>query len=123
MTLFERIKLATKKRGKTMRQVAKEAGFSSESALYRYNQGVSPRKPTIEAIARAIPTSVEFLEGKTDDWEIKDNNSSKDNYVADLDSPVYALNGQRITGDLAKDIRDYARFKLSQTKKDNKRDE
>lgn len=70
MTLFERIKYATKKRGKTIRAVALEAGFNSESAIYRYNQGVTPRKATLEAIAHAIPTTVEFLEGKTDDWQV-----------------------------------------------------
>lgn len=75
MTLFERIKFVTKKRGKTIREVALAAGFNSESAIYRYNQGVNPRKATLEAIARAIPTSVEFLEGKTDNWQIDVNDN------------------------------------------------
>lgn len=70
MTLFERIKFVTKKRGKTLTKVAHDAGFNSENAIYRYNQGVKPRKATLEAIARAIPTTVEYLEGKTDDWDL-----------------------------------------------------
>lgn len=62
MTLFERIQFAAEKQKKSVIKVAEEAGLS-EKAIYRYKQGVTPRKSTLLAIARAIPTSIEFLEG------------------------------------------------------------
>lgn len=85
MTIFERIKTATKKRGKTIRQVAEEAGFSSESAIYRYNQGVTPRPVTLKTIARAIPTTTDFLLGKTDDWQIPSKQTPSE---SDLDKMI-----------------------------------
>lgn len=98
MTLFERIKFATKKRGKTIRQVALEAGFNSESAIYRYNQGVNPREATLEAIARAIPTSVDFLKGKTDDWMIHADNNQNGNAISNEDLSQAVDNARSFDG-------------------------
>lgn len=98
MTLFERIKFATKKRGKTIRQVALEAGFNSESAIYRYNQGVNPREATLEAIARAIPTSVDFLKGKTGDWMIHADNNQNGDAISNEDLSQAVDNARSFDG-------------------------
>lgn len=122
--VYQHIDQLTKSKKISIKKLSEKVGFNSPSTIYNYKYGKKPSKASLNAIARALNTTPEYLRGETDNWKkVKENDSSKDNYVADLDSPVYALNGQRITGDLAKDIRDYARFKLSQTKKDNKRDE
>lgn len=73
MTLFERIKKVANIRGLSLREVAKKAGFKSETAIYRYNQGVTPRDTTLASIADALNTSVDYLKGKTDDYSKLDN--------------------------------------------------
>lgn len=69
MTLFERIKKVAKIRGLSLRDVAIKAGFKSETAIYRYNQGVNPRDTTLVSIADALDTTVEYLKGETDDYK------------------------------------------------------
>ncbi|WP_297819816.1 helix-turn-helix domain-containing protein [uncultured Lactobacillus sp.] len=81
MTLFERIKRLSKIRGMSLREVAVKAGFKSETAIYRYNQGVSPRKPTLEAIASALHTTTDYLEGKTDKYELPKKNNDNEHLV------------------------------------------
>lgn len=80
MTLFERIKKIAKIRGLSLRDVAIKAGFKSETAIYRYNQGVSPRETTLVSIADALDTTVEYLKGETDDYKLK---SKKDGLSVD----------------------------------------
>lgn len=67
LTTFERIKKITKKRGYNLKQVAKMSGMKSENAIYRYNQGVTPRDSTLKTIAQVLGTSFEYLKGETDD--------------------------------------------------------
>ena len=65
MTVFERIKEVAKARGMNLKTVATNAGLS-ENALYRYNQGVEPKYPTLKAIADVLGVSVDYLLGNTD---------------------------------------------------------
>ncbi|QWQ33154.1 helix-turn-helix domain-containing protein [Limosilactobacillus fermentum] len=65
MTTFERIRELAKKRGLTLKQVAIKAGLS-ENAIYRYNQGIEPKLPTLMAIADVLGVSVNYLLGKDD---------------------------------------------------------
>ncbi|MCZ3947231.1 helix-turn-helix domain-containing protein [Lactobacillus gasseri] len=90
MTLFERIQFAAEKQKKSVIKVAEEAGLS-EKAIYRYKQGVTPRKSTLLAIARAIPTSVEFLQGKTDDWKVPDSQNEQELGLDKDDEEMLAL--------------------------------
>ena len=39
--VFERIKHVAQIRGMNLREVAKKAGFKSETGIYRYNQGLN----------------------------------------------------------------------------------
>lgn len=66
MTVFERIKEISDKRGLSLRTVATKAGLKSETAIYRYNQGVTPRKTTLMAIADVLGVSVNYLLGEDD---------------------------------------------------------
>lgn len=65
MTTFDRIKEISKKRGYSLKETALKAGLS-ENAIYRYNQGIEPKYPTLKAIADALNISVDYLLGKTD---------------------------------------------------------
>ena len=71
-TIFSRIQEIANKRGISIRQVALKSGFNSPNAIYRYKQGVSPRKTTLNAIADALNTTPEYLLGETDDWQKHD---------------------------------------------------
>lgn len=83
MTLYERIKKVATIRGLSLREVAKKAGFKSETAIYRYNQGVSPRDTTLASIADALDTTVEFLKGETEDYSAIQKNHDKDGLSVD----------------------------------------
>ncbi|WP_270332959.1 helix-turn-helix domain-containing protein [Ligilactobacillus acidipiscis] len=92
MTTFERIKKVADIRKISLRDVAKKAGMKSETAIYRYNQGVTPRKSTLIAIAEALNVSPDYLSGKTDDM-----NEAKQKQ-ADLadDSTLFTYEGKPI---------------------------
>ena len=72
MTVFVRIKEIADERGLSLRDVAKKAGMKSETAIYRYNQGVKPRKSTLIAIANVLNVSPKYLSGETDRKDYKD---------------------------------------------------
>ncbi|QVV90860.1 helix-turn-helix domain-containing protein [Weissella tructae] len=67
MTTFERIKSVADSRGMNLREVARKSGMKSETAIYRYNQGVTPRESTLRTIADVLGVSVDYLLGNTDD--------------------------------------------------------
>ena len=70
--IFSKSQEVAHKRGMSIRQVALNSGFNSPNAIYRYKQGVSPRKTTLNAIADALNTTPEYLLGETDDWQKHD---------------------------------------------------
>lgn len=72
MTVFDRIKEISDERGMNLRDVAKKAGMKSETAIYRYNQGVQPRKSTLIAIADVLNVSPKYLSGETNEKDYKD---------------------------------------------------
>lgn len=82
MTTYERIQSAAKKRGMNLREVAKSAGLKSETAIYRYNQGVTPRESTLRSIADVLNVSVDYLLGNTDDMHV--NKKATSNNPVDL---------------------------------------
>lgn len=85
MTTYERIQNAAKKRGMNLREVAKAAGMKSETAIYRYNQGVTPRESTLRAIADVLGVSVDYLLGNTDEMhQIKKEPSSNEADLKDI---------------------------------------
>ena len=121
--IYERINFLAKKRKISIKQIAEKAGFRSPNAIYRYKQGVTPREQSINAIAEVLQTTPEYLKGETDDWIIHYSENKKsvesENEIrrADLTSPILALVGKEITGDQAEQIREYAKFLISQEEK------
>lgn len=68
-TIYNRIKKLAHLRGMSLKEIAKKAGFKSPNAIYRYNQGVTPRETSIKQIAQVLQTTADYLKGKTDDWQ------------------------------------------------------
>ncbi|MBQ0837544.1 helix-turn-helix transcriptional regulator [Lactiplantibacillus pentosus] len=60
MTTFDNIKKYANLRGLNLRDTATKAGLSP-NAIYRYNQGVEPKYPTLKAIADALAVDVSDL--------------------------------------------------------------
>ncbi|GEP75582.1 helix-turn-helix transcriptional regulator [Weissella paramesenteroides] len=98
MTTYERIQSAAKKRGMNLREVAKSAGLKSETAIYRYNQGVTPRESTLRSIADVLNVSVDYLLGNTDDMHAnKKADTSSDDLKEYFDEhPVLKFDGKEI---------------------------
>ncbi|MCL3857782.1 helix-turn-helix domain-containing protein [Pediococcus pentosaceus] len=96
MTTFERIKKIAKKRGFNLKQVAKMSGMKSENAIYRYNQGVTPRDSTLRSIAEALDTSFEYLKGQTDD-DAPHNPNKRDMEVEEALNSVRMYQGKPIS--------------------------
>ena len=106
MTVFERIKEVAKARGMNLKTVATNAGLS-ENALYRYNQGVEPKYPTLKAIADVLGVSVDYLLGNTDEM----HSNKKDDKTVDLekDTTILALDGMELSDDYKQFIIDQVR--------------
>ena len=118
-TIFSRIQEIANKRGMSIRQVALKSGFNSPNAIYRYKQGVSPRKTTLNAIADALNTTPEYLLGETDDWQKHEQVEPKRLNLDELkdDTVLATLNGKELSDSAKK--RYYALLKaLDET--DNK---
>lgn len=63
MTLFERVKELTKKRGMSISEVERKAGLS-ENYLYTWKKSENPRRSSITAVAKVLGVSVDYLIGK-----------------------------------------------------------
>lgn len=63
MTLFDRTKEIIKKRGMTVSEVERKANLS-ENYLYTWKKSDNPRKKSIEAVAKVLGVSVDYLLGK-----------------------------------------------------------
>ncbi|GIP57872.1 helix-turn-helix domain-containing protein [Paenibacillus woosongensis] len=85
--LFNRVKVLSEKRGKNIKEVAKELGFS-ENAFYKW-KSQSPKAETIEKVADYFNVSVDYLLGRTDEEETP--------------QPYYALT-DKDERDIAKDL-------------------
>ncbi|WP_446002504.1 helix-turn-helix domain-containing protein [Weissella viridescens] len=84
MTFFERTRDLAKQRGMNLKQVAQKAGLS-ENALYRYNQGINPKYPTVKAIADVLGVSVDYLLGNTDEMHpVRKESSSNEADLKDI---------------------------------------
>ena len=106
MTVFERIKEVAKARGMNLKTVATNAGLS-ENALYRYNQGVEPKYPTLKAIADVLGVSVDYLLGNTD--EMHSNKKVDKTVDLEKDTTILALDGMELSDDYKQFIIDQVR--------------
>lgn len=116
MTTFERIKKIANKRGYNLKQVAKLSGMKSENAIYRYNQGVTPRDSTLKSIAEALDTSFEYLKGETDD-DTPHNPNNRDLEVEEALNSMRSYQGQPITNEEREVMRGIIKAYLDNKKK------
>lgn len=115
MTVFERIKEVARARGMNLKTVATNAGLS-ENALYRYNQGVEPKYPTLKAIADVLGVSVDYLLGNTDDM----HSNKKDDMPVDLEEvldklgPTLRFEGKELTDEQKIKLYEMAKLMLGE---------
>jgi transcriptional regulator with XRE-family HTH domain len=81
MTTFDNIKKIANTRGLNLKETAIKAGLS-ENALYRYNQGIEPKYPTLKKIAAVLHVSVSDL---SDKYKKSDIEKPKSIDLADTD--------------------------------------
>lgn len=63
MTVYERIKEISKKRGMSLQTVAKAAGLS-QNMIYQY-KNVNPKMDTLKTLADVLGVSTDYLLGNT----------------------------------------------------------
>lgn len=97
MTTFERIRELAKKRGLTLKQVAIKAGLS-ENAIYRYNQGIEPKLPTLMAIANVLGVSVNYLLGEDDtpEWATEKDTHDLEEFLEQNEGSM-TYGGEKLT--------------------------
>ena len=78
MTLFERTKEISKKRGMSLQTVAKAAGLS-QNMIYQY-KNMNPKTETLQLLSDVLGVSVDYLLGNTDDM----HTNKKDESTVDL---------------------------------------
>lgn len=64
MTLYDRLKTISKKRGLTLQQVTERAGLGAKT-VYKW-KSQSPSTSTLQKVADVLNTSTDFLLGNTD---------------------------------------------------------
>ena len=79
MTIFDRIKETSEKRGLTIAQLEKEAALK-ERAVYAWKKS-KPSGEALAAVADVLHVSTDYLLGRTDDM----NFSSRDNTPTEVD--------------------------------------
>ncbi|WP_413627127.1 helix-turn-helix transcriptional regulator [Fructilactobacillus vespulae] len=60
MTTYENIKRIAKEKDISLTEIAQAIGLSS-NAIYRYNQGIEPRKETLDKIAKVLDVPISEL--------------------------------------------------------------
>lgn len=116
MTIFERIKETSKKRGLNIAQLEKEAGLK-ERAIYAWKKS-KPSGEALSSVADVLHVSTDYLLGRTDQM----NATSSDKNVADIldDETILAFDGMEIAEEDKEKLREYARFIIEQRQRGNK---
>lgn len=84
MTVYERIKEISKKRGMSLQSVAKAAGLS-QNMIYQY-KNMNPKTETLQVLSEVLGVSVDYLLGNTDDMHANKKSTSDD--PIDLDKAL-----------------------------------
>ena len=77
MTVFDRIKLLAKERGKSLNRIEEELGLP-KNVLYRMKTSDNPTKDRLETLANYFDVSVDYLLGRTDNTKATDEKISDD---------------------------------------------
>ena len=96
MTLFERTKEISKKRGMSLQDAAKSAGIGINS-IYQWKKQ-TPSVDRIKLVADVLNVSVDYLLGNTDDMHVnKKADTSSDDLKEYFDEhPVLKFDGKEI---------------------------
>lgn len=93
MTVYERIKEISKKRGMSLQTVAKAAGLS-QNMIYQY-KNMNPKTETLQLLSDVLGVSVDYLLGNTDDMHT--NKTDTDDLKEYFDEhPVLKFDGKEI---------------------------
>ncbi|MCV3316302.1 helix-turn-helix domain-containing protein [Pediococcus ethanolidurans] len=92
MTMFERIKLISKKRGMSLRKVNEKAKLGT-NAIYRWKKQ-NPSVDKIKAVANVLGVSVDYLLGKSESQTTRDN---KDLDVEEVIDSMRSYQGKDIS--------------------------
>ncbi|AVL02825.1 helix-turn-helix domain-containing protein [Pediococcus pentosaceus] len=83
MTLFDRVKKISKQRGYSLAELARKADIG-EKSIYTwkpsktYPNGVTPSRKTLEAVAKVLHVTVDYLLGKNETPDWANENDTKD---------------------------------------------
>ena len=91
MTVFDRIKLLAKERGKSLNRIEEELGLP-KNVLYRMKTSDNPTKDRLETLANYFDVSVDYLLGRTDNTKATDEKKSDD--LADVLDNVMSFYGK-----------------------------
>jgi transcriptional regulator with XRE-family HTH domain len=115
MSLFERTKKLAELRGYTLAELMRKAEVGEKSPYTwrpskTYPNGITPRHETLEKIAKAGNSTVDYLLGNTDnpDPTTTDNTTTKPQDLADKDI-VLSFEGKQIPPEDLETIRRFLR--------------
>ncbi|EOA6373503.1 helix-turn-helix domain-containing protein [Enterococcus faecalis] len=91
MTVFDRIKLLAKERGKSLNRIEEELGLP-KNVLYRMKTSDNPTKDRLETLANYFDVSVDYLLGRTDNTKVTDEKKSDD--LDDVLDNVMSFDGE-----------------------------
>lgn len=105
MTVIERIKEISKKRGWNLQKTAMEAGIGINT-IYKW-KSQTPKIDAISKVADVLGVSVDYLLGNTDEM----HSNKKDDKTVDLeqDTTILALDGIELSDDYKQFIIDQVR--------------
>lgn len=114
MTLLDRIKEISKKRGLSVKEVSKRAGFG-ERTIYRWDTN-NPSTEKIKAVADVLGVSVDYLLGNTDEM----HSNKKDDMPVDLEEvldklgPTLRFEGKELTDEQKIKLYEMAKLMLGE---------
>ena len=91
MTVFDRIKLLAKERGKSLNRIEEELGLP-KNVLYRMKTSDNPTKDRLETLANYFDVSVDYLLGRTDNTKATDEKKFDD--LDDVLDNVMSFDGE-----------------------------
>ncbi|EGO8533142.1 XRE family transcriptional regulator [Enterococcus faecalis] len=91
MTVFDRIKLLAKERGKSLNRIEEELGLP-KNVLYRMKTSDNPTKDRLETLANYFNVSVDYLLGRTDNTKVTYEKNSDD--LDDVLDNVMSFDGE-----------------------------
>ena len=109
MTVFDRIKLLAKERGKSLNRIEEELGLP-KNVLYRMKTSDNPTKDRLETLANYFDVSVDYLLGRTDNTKATDEKKSDD--LDDVLDNVMSFDGKPLDDHDREVIRAYLKCRF-----------